>query len=95
LTVHYRLRDPELEFYMDFQEGTINAGLGAPEREADVQLSMEAGLLDTMLRGRTNPIRAAMSGKLSFEGNARAAMAQQQIQGDLIRLYRRARGEEA
>jgi putative sterol carrier protein len=91
LTVHYRLSDADLEFAMSFHDGTASGSLGAPESKADVQLTMKADLLDGMLTGRTNAMRAAMTGKLSFSGDARSAMAQQQIQNDLIRLYSEAR----
>jgi ketol-acid reductoisomerase len=90
LTVHYRLHDPDLEFYMVFHQGTIDAAFGAPS-SSDVQLAMSASLLDTMLTGRTHALRAAMSGRLSFSGDTRQALAQQQIQDDLIRLYSQVR----
>jgi len=91
LTVHYRLSDIDLEFVKGFHDGAVSSSLGAPESEADVQLTMKANLLDGMLTGRTNAMRAAMTGRLSFGGDARSAMAQQQIQNDLIRLYSKAR----
>jgi hypothetical protein len=37
-------------------------------------------------------MRAAMSGKLNFSGEARLAIGIQQIQEDLKRLYSQARG---
>ncbi len=91
LTVHYQLREPDLDFYASFRDGTVGGALGAPPSPADVRLMMKAELLDGMLSGRTNALRAAMSGQLRFEGEARQAMAQQQVQQDLIRLYRQAR----
>jgi putative sterol carrier protein len=90
LTVGYRVQDLDLEFYMFFLDGNVGGALGAPQ-SSDVQLSMNASLLDTMLTGRTNAVRAAMSGRLSFKGDTRLALAQQQIQNDLIRLYSEAR----
>jgi hypothetical protein len=36
-------------------------------------------------------MRAALTGRLTFEGNARQAMALQRIQDDLIRIYSEAR----
>lgn len=91
LTVHYRLSNADLEFHMGFYAGAVRGGLGAPPVEADARLTMKAELLDGMLTGRTNAMRAAMTGKLSFSGDARAAMAQQAIQNDLVRLYSQAR----
>jgi hypothetical protein len=38
-------------------------------------------------------MRAAMTGKLSFKGDAKVAMGVQQIQSDLSRLYALAREE--
>jgi putative sterol carrier protein len=93
MIVHYHLSDSEPDFHMAFQDGAAGGALGAPEGDADVILTMSAELLDGMLTGRTNAVRAAMTGKLSFGGDSRQAMSQQQIQGDLVRLYVRARRE--
>ncbi len=46
-----------------------------------------------MLTGRVNAMRAAMTGKLTFSGDARMAMGIQRIQGDLSRVYTLAREE--
>mgnify|MGYP000057752044 CR=1 FL=1 len=61
--------------------------------EAEVRIQAEAEMLDGMLAGRINAMRAAMSGKLVFSGDARLAMSIQRIQGDLCRLYQQARRE--
>jgi autoinducer 2 (AI-2) kinase len=91
VTVQYQLSDMDLQFCMGFYDGLVTADLGAPDSDAEVLLAMNADLLDSMLTGRTNAVRAAMAGKLSFSGDTRQAMAQQQIQADLVRLYTRAR----
>jgi putative sterol carrier protein len=91
LTTHYQLSDPDLEFYLAFREGTVRGDLGAPGREAEVRIRTQAGLLDRMLTGRTNAMRAAMTGGLAFEGEARLALSVQQIQADMVRLYSQAR----
>jgi ketol-acid reductoisomerase len=91
MTIHYQLNDAELQFYMTFHDGRVSSSLGAPPSEAEVHLAMKADLLDAMLTGRINAMRAAMSGKLAFSGDTRLAVAQQQIQNDLIRIYRDAR----
>ena len=70
-----------------FDQGTVTASLGAPPIQAEVRIQAEASLLDGMLTGRVHAMRAAMSGKLVFSGDARLAMGIQRIQGDLSRLY--------
>jgi hypothetical protein len=44
-----------------------------------------------MFTGRINAARAAMSGKLSFDGDTRQALSIQRVQSDLSRLYASAR----
>jgi len=93
LTAHYVLSDLGLEFHMSFQDGLVTADVGPPPSPAEIRLTMGASLLDGMLTGRINAMRAAMTGKLSFSGDVRLAMSMQQIQNDLSRLYREAREE--
>ena len=52
---------------------------------------MTAAVLDGMLSGRLNATKAALSGDITFEGDARTALTMQRVQKDLIRLYTRAR----
>jgi putative sterol carrier protein len=93
LTSHYVLGDAGLEFHMCFEDGRVVAGMGAPDSPAEMRLETQAEVLDGMFTGRTNAMRAAMTGKVAFSGDARAAMGLQQIQGDLSRLYVQARKE--
>jgi len=93
LTVHYLLEEPDLEFHMRFAEGRVAAGFGAPPVPAQVRLRARAEVLDGMLTGRIPAMRAAMTGQLRFEGEARLALGMQAVQGDLSRLYREARQE--
>lgn len=93
LTTHYVLSDVGLEFHLRFQEGEVTGGLGPPLSPAKVCLTMASDVLDGMFTGRVNAMRAAMTGKLSFRGDARVAMGMQQIQNDLSRLYNLARKE--
>ena len=86
VVVHYRLTDLDLEFHMDFHEGQVSGDLGPPPAPG-VTLTAAAAVLDGVLSGATNAVRAALSGKLSFEGDARLAMGIQPLQPDLIRLY--------
>jgi putative sterol carrier protein len=91
MTSHYVLSDVGLEFYMRFDAGTVVTGLGPPPGKAEVRLETTADVLDGMFTGRVNAMRAAMTGKLTFGGEARLAMSIQQIQDDLKRLYGEAR----
>lgn len=91
LTVHYLLQGPDLEFYMRFAEGEVRAGLGPPPGPAQIRLRAPAEVLDGVLTGRVHAMRAVMGGQMRFEGDTRVAMALQAVQGDLSRLYRRAR----
>jgi ketol-acid reductoisomerase len=91
LTVNYVLTDVGLEFHMGFADGTVIAGIGAPSSPAEVRLETTSDVLDGMLSGRLNAMRAAMTGQLSFSGEARLALGVQQIQDDLKRLYSQAR----
>ncbi|MEJ2209084.1 MAG: SCP2 sterol-binding domain-containing protein [Anaerolineae bacterium] len=61
-------------------------------RPAEVVLETESEVLDGMLTGRLNAMRAFLGGKLAFEGEAKLAITVQQIQDDLKRLYTQARG---
>jgi len=91
LTMHYSLRDAELEFYMRFDHGDVTAGMSPPPSLAEVRLETEAEVLDGMFTGRINAMRAFMSGKMSFSGESRLAISIQQIQDDLCKLYTQAR----
>jgi ketol-acid reductoisomerase len=91
LTTHYVLHDPSLEVYMGFQDGTVTGGVGKPPAPAEVRLEMDADVMDAMFTGRINPARAAMSGRISFDGEARRAMTVQRVQKDLTALYQKAR----
>lgn len=91
VTTHYVLSDRDLEFYVGFHDGEVTGELGPPPSPAEVQLKMEADVLDGMFTGRINAARAAMSGKLSFDGDTKLALGVQRIQKDLTRLYKLAR----
>ncbi len=91
MTTHYVLGDLELEFYMRFDDGEVTAALGPPVSPAEVRLQTESEVLDGMFSGRINAMRAFMTGKLSFSGEAKLAITIQQIQDDLCQLYTQAR----
>jgi ketol-acid reductoisomerase len=92
MTTHYVLSDLGLEFYMRFNDGQVTTALGPPVSPAEVRLQTESGVLDDMFTGRINAMRAFMTGKLSFSGEAKLAITIQQIQDDLCQLYTQARG---
>jgi len=93
VTTHYIITDIGLEFYIGFLDGKVLAGLGAPPSPAEVRMKTDAETLDGILTGRISGTKAAMSGKLAFSGDVRLAMGLQRIQGELIRLYSKAREE--
>ena len=93
MCTHYVLHEPELEFSMRFGDGELVADLGPPPSPAEVRLETKAEVLDGMFTGRINAMRAAMTGKLSFGGEAKLAITIQKIQDDLCRLYQEARQE--
>ncbi len=91
VTLHFVLRDLGPQFHLRLHEGRIEAGLGAPETPAEVELRLRAALLDGMFTGTADPMQAAMEGDLSFRGDTVKAMTLQHIRGDLERLYGEAR----
>jgi sugar (pentulose or hexulose) kinase/phosphoglycerate dehydrogenase-like enzyme/ribulose-5-phosphate 4-epimerase/fuculose-1-phosphate aldolase/putative sterol carrier protein len=91
VTLHFTLEDADCSFHFSLADGNVTGALGDPEESADVQLRMRADMLDGMFTGRTNPMEAAMEGRLAFTGDAAKAMTLQHLQDDLQRLYLAAR----
>ncbi|HBZ70149.1 MAG TPA: hypothetical protein DEP35_10610 [Deltaproteobacteria bacterium] len=91
VTLHFVISDLGHEFFFRLRRGTVSSGLGAPDGRPEVQLRLKADVLDGMFTGRVNPMEKAMSGELSFTGDAAKAMTLQHLQADLRRLYRAAR----
>ncbi|WP_198036533.1 SCP2 sterol-binding domain-containing protein, partial [Mycobacterium kansasii] len=85
--------DVDVVFFLELRDGTITAGLGEPPAPVDVELRMRAEILDGMFTGALNPMQAAMGGRLSFSGDTTKAMALQDMQADLARLYQEARAQ--
>jgi L-ribulose-5-phosphate 4-epimerase len=93
VVMHFTLPDVGQQFYIAFQDGTLLADMGEPPEPAHARLKMSAEIFDGMFTGKTNPTRAAMTGKISFSGDTAKAMTLQRIQKDLTRLYSQASEE--
>ncbi|HTF32828.1 MAG TPA: NAD(P)-dependent oxidoreductase [Myxococcota bacterium] len=91
VTLHFMISDLGRELFFRLRRGAVSSGLGAPDGRPEVQLRLKADVLDGMFTGRVNPMEKAMSGELSFTGDAAKAMTLQHLQADLRRLYRAAR----
>ncbi|HME73107.1 MAG TPA: NAD(P)-dependent oxidoreductase [Myxococcota bacterium] len=91
VTLHFLISDFGRELFFRLRRGAVSSGLGAPDGRPEVQLRLKADVLDGMFTGRVNPMEKAMSGELSFTGDAAKAMTLQHLQADLRRLYRAAR----
>jgi L-ribulose-5-phosphate 4-epimerase len=89
----YTLKDLDRSFYMSFVDGVVQAGLDEPPREPHVQLKMDAATFDGLMRGSVNGMQAAMTGKLSFSGDTRRAMAMQRYQKAMGGAYQQALAE--
>ena len=91
VTLHFKLPDAGRELWFRLRHGSVSSGLGAPDGRAEVVLRLGADVLDGMFTGRVNPMEKAMTGGLSFTGDAAKAMTLQHLQADLRRLYQAAR----
>jgi autoinducer 2 (AI-2) kinase len=91
VTLHFNLLDLNEAFWFRVREGSVTAGRGAPDAEAEVQLRLSADVFDGMFTNRLNPMQAAMEGRISFAGDTAKAMSLQEFQADLSNLYQEAR----
>jgi autoinducer 2 (AI-2) kinase len=87
LLIVYALSDADIQFYMDFNDGEVRTGMGAPSTPPDLTLKMKADIFDGMMTGRVNATTAAMTGKMKFSGDTSKAMSMQKIQKEVNRLY--------
>ncbi len=93
VALYFVLPDIGLDLHIALREGHVDAGMGKPNGGSVVQLRMRAEILDGMLFGKINAMERAMSGDIAFTGDASKAMAIQQLQGDMRRIYTAARAE--
>jgi sugar (pentulose or hexulose) kinase/phosphoglycerate dehydrogenase-like enzyme/ribulose-5-phosphate 4-epimerase/fuculose-1-phosphate aldolase len=93
VTLHFTLPDLGLSFHFRLRAGEVTGDLGDPDAPAEVKLKMPAAILDGMFTGTVNPMQAASTGGLSFQGDTLKAMTLQYMQDDLSRLYRESRDE--
>ncbi len=93
VVLRFTLADFALSFHLALKNRTVSARLGDPSGPIDVDLKMLAGVLDGMFTGTVNPMDAMTSGRLSFAGDPVKAMALQELQEDLSRIYRAVREE--
>ncbi|MCI0344073.1 MAG: class II aldolase/adducin family protein, partial [Chloroflexi bacterium] len=93
VALRFVLADAGLSFHLTLCDGVVSAGTATPDRRADVELKMPAAILDGMFTGAVNAMDAALNGRLSFTGDTVKAMALQELQADLSRLYSAAREE--
>jgi autoinducer 2 (AI-2) kinase len=91
VTLHFIVSDLGDAFWFRLRDGEVQAAMGNPDAEAEVELRLAADVLDGMFTGRVNPMQAAMEGRLSFSGDTAKAMSLQEFQEDLSYLYREAR----
>ena len=93
VSLGYELNDLGLNFYTNFDDGTIIAGLGQPAQPSSIVLEMDAETFDGMMTGEVDVASAAISGKLSFSGDIMSGMRLQVLQDDMTRVYQAARSE--
>jgi phosphoglycerate dehydrogenase-like enzyme/ribulose-5-phosphate 4-epimerase/fuculose-1-phosphate aldolase/putative sterol carrier protein len=93
VALYFVLPDVGLDFHIALRGAEISGALGKPGGGSVVQLRMRAQILDGMFTGKVNAMEAAMQGEVAFTGDAGKAMAIQQLQGDMRRIYTAAREE--
>ena len=90
VSVCYKFPDLGVFFYNKFVDGKVEAGLGEL-KDADMQLKMTSDIFDGMNTGKVNAARAAMKGDIAYTGNVTAGMKIQGLQGDIGRVYQKAK----
>ena len=83
------LSDTEESFFMCFNKGRIETGLGC-RAEAEVNLRMPVEIFDGLMMGTVKGPNAVMNGQMSFTGNVRKAMGMQVILNLMMTSYQAA-----
>ena len=89
----FDITDVGLKLYLEFTGKEVKASVGEPPAPPMVELGMESGTFDGMFTGEIDAMSAAMSGDMSFSGDAGPAMALQDLMDDFIRCYKKAKEE--
>lgn len=89
----FEITDVDLKLYLVFDGNDVKATVGEPPAPAMVELAMESTTFDGMFTGEIDAMSAAMSGDMSFSGDAGPAMALQDLMDEFIRCYTQAKGE--
>lgn len=92
-SVLFEVTDLDLKFFMDFGGSEVKASVGEVPTPPMVELGMESGTFDAIFTGELDAMSAAMSGDMSFSGDAGPAMALQDLMDEFIRVYKQAKGE--
>jgi putative sterol carrier protein len=91
LALQFSLLDARLTLHLALRGERARAALGEANPPAEVTLRMNAAIFDGMLSGRVNAMQEAISGGIAFAGDAAKAMALQQLQPELQRVWIAAR----
>ena len=90
----FEVTDLGVKLYLGFTGKEVVAKVGEPPAPPTVELGMESGTFDAMFTGEIDAMSAAMSGDMSFSGDAGPAMALQDLMDEFIRCYKQAKGEQ-
>jgi putative sterol carrier protein len=89
----FEITDAELKLYLEFTGSEVKALVGEPPSPPTVELAMESPTFHGLFTGEIDAMSAAMSGDMSFAGDAGPAMAIQDLMDEFIRCYLQAREE--
>ena len=93
VTMGFDIYDPDLSFYMRFNDGNVGGGLGEDDPASMVFLEMSSETLDGMMLGEIDGASAAMSGQMTISGDMGAAMGLQAVGDVMNTLYEEAKKE--
>jgi len=90
----FEVTDLGVKLYLGFTGKEVVAKVGEPPAPPTVELGMESGTFDSMFTGEIDAMSAAMSGDMSFSGDAGPAMALQDLMEEFVRCYKQAKSEQ-